>query len=238
MKVSILFLTLCLMLVGCGREASKKEVSETTGKGLPSFKEGKGLSLSEETRQCIGLEIAEVSERKLAGRITTEVQVYQTASNSVHAIGLIGGEQSKLLQPGQSVSLATKDGKGSNGKLVRVDEQVQSASGQVELIVEIPGTEREYARGTFLTATFDAAKEENVTVIPRSALLRAAEGNFVYVVNGDHLTRTAVKAGVESGDFLEITDGLYSGDKVAVKPVQTLWLTELRFVKGGAACAD
>lgn len=238
MKVAILLLTLCLALVGCGRESSKNEAGETTGKGLPSFKEGKGLSLSEETRRFIGLEIAEVSERKLAGRVTTEVQVYQSASNSVHAIGLISCEQAKLLQPGQSAALATKDGKSGDGKLIRVDEQIQSASGQVELIVEIPRMEKEYARGTFLTATFSAAKEENVTVIPRSALLRAAEGDFVYVVNGDHLTRTAVKIGADSGDFVEIMDGLYSGDKVAVKPVQTLWLTELRFVKGGAACAD
>ena len=238
MKTTILLLPLFLALIGCGHESSKKETSEATGKGLPSFKEGKGLSLSEETRRFIGLEIAEVSERKLAGRVTTEVQVYQNTSNSVHAIGLISREQAKLLQPSQSVSLATKDGKASDGKLIRVDEQVQSASGQVELIVEIPGTERDYARGTFLTATFNAAKEENVTVIPRSALLRAAEGDFVYAVNGDHLTRTAVKAGVESGDLVEITDGLYSGDKVAIKSVQTLWLTELRFVKGGAACAD
>lgn len=238
MKITILLLSLCLALIGCGREPSKKEAGETTGKGLPSFKEGKGLSLSEETRRFIGLEIAEVSERKLAGRVTTEVQVYQSASNSVHAIGLLSREQVKLLQPGQSAFLATKDGKSSDGKLIRVDEQIQSASGQAELIVEIPGTEKEYARGTFLTATFKAAKEDNVTVIPRSALLRAAEGDFVYVVNGDHLARTAVKAGIESGDFIEITDGLYSGDKVVVKPVQTLWLTELRFVKGGAACAD
>ena len=106
------------------------------------------------------------------------------------------------------------------------------------MIVELPGTEKEYAQGTVLTATFKAAEGENVTVIPRSALLRAAEGDFVYVVNGDHLTRTAVKTGVESGDVIEVTDGLYTGDKVAVKPVQTLWLTELRFVKGGAACSD
>jgi hypothetical protein len=238
MKISVLILPLCLALSGCGREPSKKGAGETTGKGLPSYKEGKGLSLSQETRQCIGLEITEVSERKLAGRVTSEVQVYQIASNSVYATGLISREEAKLLRPGQSASFATKNGKSSEGKLIRVDEQGQSASGQAELIVEIPGTEREYPRGTFLGATFSAAKEETATVIPRSALLRAAEGDFVYVVNGDHLTRTAVKAGVESGDFVEITDGLYSGDKVAVKPVQTLWLTELRFVKGGAACAD
>lgn len=238
MRTTILHLPLCLALIGCGREASKKEAGEMAGKDLPSFKEGKGLSLSEETRRFIGLEIAEVSERKLTGQVTTDVQIYQSESNAVKAIGLTSPEQAKLLRPGQSVTLATKDGSASDGKLIRIDEQVQSASGQVELIVEIPGTEKEYARGTSLAATFNTAKEESVTVMPRSGLLRAAEGDFVYTVNGDHLTRTAVKVGAESGDLVEITDGLYSGDKVAVKPVQTLWLTELRFVKGGAACAD
>ncbi len=39
-------------------------------------------------------------------------------------------------------------------------------------------------------------------MIPHSALLRAAEGDFVYVVNGNHLTRTAVKAGADAGDFM------------------------------------
>jgi hypothetical protein len=222
-----------LALIGCDKSAVKPE---SAAKDLPSYKEGKGLSLPAETRLSIGLEIAEVSERKLAGHVTTEIQVYQISAGLVHAAGLISLEEAKLVQSGQSVAMATKDGQSSNGKLIRVDGQGQSASGQAELIVEIPGTEKEYPRGTFLTATFSAAKVETGTVIPCSALLRAAEGNFVYVMNGDHLTRTEVKAGIESADFVEIMDGLYSGDKVVVKPVQTLWLTELRFVKGGAAC--
>ncbi len=235
MKNTILLLPFCLALIGCAKSEHKPE---STAKELPSYKEGKGLSLSEETRRFIGLEITEVSERKLAGRVTTEVQIYQTDTNSVRASGLISREQSGQLRPGQSVSLETKSGTPVDGKLIRLDEQSQSASGRVELIVELPGTEKEYAQGTVLTATFNTAERDSVTVIPRSALLRAAEGDFVYAVNGDRLTRTAVKVGVESGDVIEITDGLYSGDKVAVKPVQTLWLTELRFVKGGAACAD
>ena len=235
MKATMLCLLICLTVIGCGKPAGK---TESAAKDLPSYKEGKGLWLPEETRRFIGLEIAEVAERKLAGQVVAEVQVYQNGPKSAYASGLIRQEQAKLLQPGQSASLESKGGKTSEGKLIRIDEQMQAASGQAELVVEIPGTEGEHARGTFLTATFKAAKEEAVTVVPRSALLRAAEGDFVYVVNGDHLTRTAVKVGAESGDFVEIADGLYSGDKVAVKPVQTLWLTESRFVKGGAACAD
>lgn len=235
MKSALLMSLMGVLLAGCGKPVEK---AETATKDLPSYKEGKGLWLPTETRQSIGLEIAEVSERKLAGQVTTEVQVYQTDANAVQAMGLISREQAKLLKPGQAVALATKDGQAVTGKLIRVDEQIQAASGQAELLVEISGTGKEYGRGTFLTATFNAAKAETVTVIPRSARLRTAEGDFVYVVNGDHLTHTAVKSGVESDDFIEITDGLYAGDKVAVKPVQTLWLTELRFVKGGAACSD
>ena len=226
-------LSICLALIGCDKSAV---TPQSEAKDLPSYKEGKGLLLPAATRQSIGLEIAEVSERKLAGHVTTEVQVYQNSANLVHADGLISDEDAKVLQSGQAVALATKDGRSSNGKLIRVDGQGRSAGGQAELIVEIAGTEHEYPRGTSLTATFSTATGETGTVIPCSALLRAAEGNFVYVMNGEHLTRTEVKAGVESDDFVEIIDGLYSGDKVAVKPVQTLWLTELRFVKGGAAC--
>lgn len=235
MKITFWLSLIALVLAGCGRPAEKADM---TAKDLPSYKEGKGLWLPPETRQSIGLEIADVSERKLAGQMTTEVQVYQTTGNAVQAMGLIRREQARLLQPGQAVALATQDSHSVTGKLIRVDEQSQADSGQAELLVEIPGTEKEYGQGTFLRATFNAAKAETVTVIPRSALLRTAEGDFVYVVNGDHLTHTAVKSGVESDDFIEITDGLYAGDKVAVKPVQTLWLTELRFVKGGAACSD
>jgi multidrug efflux pump subunit AcrA (membrane-fusion protein) len=72
-----------------------------------------------------------------------------------------------------------------------------------------------------------------VLAVPRSALLDAATGTFVYVVNGDHYLRTPVKTEARSADFVEITDGLYAGDVVVVSPVEQLWLAELRLTKGG-----
>ena len=236
---SFIFGTLLFVaLAGCGRQAPKTELHEQVTKDLPAFKEGKGLWLPEATRQFIGLEIVEVSERQLVRQIAAAVQVYETATNSVYASGLVSREHAPLLTPGQKVSLETKDRKLLAGKLARLDEQIQSATGQAEVVIGIPGAQKELPVGTTLTATFTIVKEETVTTVPRSALVRAAEGDFVYVVNGERLTRTAVTPGGEFGGFVEIKDGLYTGDRVAVKPVQTLWLTELRFVKGGAACAD
>ena len=70
--------------------------------------------------------------------------------------------------------------------------------------------------------------------VPRSALLRTVEGWFVYTKSGDRLIRAAVKVGVMNDEFAEITDGLYAGDIVALKPVMKLWLAELQAIRGGA----
>ena len=233
----ILATILLVALAGCGRETAKKG-KEPVAKDVPSFKEGKGLWLPEATRQFIGLEVVEVSERKLAPQLAAEIQVYEATEHGIHASGVVSRDQARLLKPGQRVSLETKEHRSLEGRLSRLDEQVQSATGQAEVLIEIPASQKEITVGTRFTATFASGKEESVTTIPRSALVRAAEGDFVYVVNGERLSRTAVVVGAEFGDLVEIKDGLYSGDKVAIKPAQTLWLTELRFVKGGAACAD
>jgi multidrug efflux pump subunit AcrA (membrane-fusion protein) len=66
--------------------------------------------------------------------------------------------------------------------------------------------------------------------------LRAVDGTFVYAVNGDSYFRTAVKVGAESESMVEITDGLLAGDAVVTKPVDVLWLIELRATKGGGGC--
>ena len=63
--------------------------------------------------------------------------------------------------------------------------------------------------------------------------MRAADGTFVYTINGNAYFRTAVKIGAEAEGFVEVTDGLLSGDVVVTKPVEKLWLIELRATKGG-----
>jgi multidrug efflux pump subunit AcrA (membrane-fusion protein) len=72
-----------------------------------------------------------------------------------------------------------------------------------------------------------------VTVVPREALLRTAEGVFVYVANGPAYLRTPVVTGAEDGSHVGIVDGLYAGDVVVTRAVEALWLIELRATKGG-----
>jgi hypothetical protein len=229
----IFLLSLCsLAFAGCHRSTEKTE----SAKELPSFKEGKGLSLPAETSKFIGLQTIEVSERSLTPQVTTEVQVYRTSAGAAYASGFISAEHADELKAGDPATLSAKNSLPLTGKITRVEDPAKTATGQAEVLIEIPTGDRTLQTGTSFTATFASAKSETVIVIPRAALLRAAEGDFVFVVNGEHFLRTPVKVGMERDDAVEITDGLYAGDKVAVQPVQSLWLTELRFVKGGAGC--
>ena len=75
-----------------------------------------------------------------------------------------------------------------------------------------------------------------MTAIPQAALLTTAEGTFVYAKNDEFFLRTSVKVGARSGDHVEITDGLYTGDEIVTTPVMALWLAELQVLRGGKAC--
>ena len=224
----------CVALAGCGPEPAKKDAKNAGAKDLPSFKEGKGLLLSEETRKSIGLELAEVSERNLNRRLAVEVQVYEATTGAVwRASGLVSKRQAEWLHPGQAVSLSSKDGQTMEGKLAGVAGQTQAVAGQTELLFEMPAGGSRGAPGDFFTATMTATNQEAATTVPVAALLRSAQGDFVYVANGERLLRTAVAVGGETDGFVQITDGLYAGDRVAVKPVEMLWLTELRLATAG-----
>ncbi len=110
----------------------------------------------------------------------------------------------------------------------------KEAVNSVEAILQIPDPRKTLKVGEFVSGSvMESGAEETVLTIPRSAVLETAIGKFAFVQNGDYLLRTAITTGAESTDYAEITNGIYAGDVVATKPVETLYLIELRATKGG-----
>ena len=107
------------------------------------------------------------------------------------------------------------------------------ALGETEIVIGVSNATAALKPGEFVPARINLPRDAAVAAVPESALLRTSEGAFVYAVNGDAYFRTAVKIGATAEGFIEITDGLLSGDAVVTKPVETLWLIELRATKGG-----
>lgn len=224
-----------LLLAGCNPKSSDLAAIPGTMIVGPEFSPNKGLFVPEDTRRSLGLKIVEVGEHHLVGTLDLSLRIYEKAGESVLASGLVGPEQVKSLKVGQVLQVRTVDGQNTTAKITAIEGKTQKATGSVEVLVEMPQSTG-FTVGSFVTATTAMGEGETVTTVPRSALVQATDGYFVYTVSGKHFARTPVKIGVLGGDQAEIREGLYSGDQVVAEPAMSLWMIELAAVKGGQAC--
>jgi hypothetical protein len=241
---------LALALAGCGHKEGDghdhgKDDGHGHGKESPSgasFKAGKGVIVTEETKKLLGVEVADVTERKLPNQIRFTVQVFGEKHHhllnpqdhsgcDVHGSGFLATNTAAAVKAGQPVQLLKDANRPLGGVVLAVQKAL--ALGESEIVIGISNATAALKDGEFVPARISVPRDESGAAIPQSALLRTSEGSFVYAVNGDAYFRTAVKTGVEADGWIEITDGLLAGDQVVTKPVQTLWLIELRAVKGG-----
>ena len=244
------------LLVGCGhkegdghdhgKEAEHgKDDNHGHGEESPSgasFKAGKGVIVTQETKKLLGVEVADVADRKMPNQIRFTVQVFGEKHRhllnpqdhtgcDVHGSGFLSMNTAATVKAGQPVQLLKETNSPLGGVVLAVQKAL--ALGESEVVIGISNATAALKSGEFVPARISVPRDESVAAIPQSALLRTSEGSFVYAVNGDAYFRTAVKTGVEADGWVEITDGQLAGDQVVTKPVQTLWLIELRATKGG-----
>ena len=232
-------LSTTLLLAGCG-QTDDPGLNSSAAQHAPavgiSYSVKDGLLISAETAKFIGLETAEVSERPIATTREISGRIFRVATtNEPHALAsaLIPASEAALLRSGLvSVQLPSSP----VAKILQLDSGGAGQSGLVEAILQLDDPEHKLTDGAFVTARFAVGDTNSVIVIPTAALFRTVAGDFVYLENGAHFARAAVKPGHTDGEFTEVTDGLFAGDKVVIRPVMTLWLTELHNVNGGDAC--
>jgi hypothetical protein len=243
-------LVLAATLTSCQKQSAEHAKTgegkfEGTGDTV-QLKEGHGLALHPKVKANINLKVAEVGEEKIAPEFKTDLHVIQgadglrqvalTPAALTEANGWLPAEKAAHIKPGQEVALRVNSFGGATlekGVVKRVEKSPYATLGDFEIVVE---TAAPLATGTRLIATFRAEAGDAVPAVPRSALLRTAEGWFVYAVNENFYLRTAVKVGAMNNELVEITDGLYAGDQIVTSPVNDLWMAELQILRGGKAC--
>ena len=202
-----------------GKEAKGDEHGAGEKAGV-AFKEGRGLQLSPEIIKALGLTTVEATDRPLTAVVNIGAQVFATKPQ-VLATASMSKEEAEQFEK-QSFTGA---------KIIRIDRTATSATRLVDVIFELDRTPPPQL-GDFVSLAL-SSEPVSVLAVPRSAVLDAAAGSFVYVLNGEFYLRTMVMLGARSAEHVAITDGLYSGDVVVVSPVDQLWLAELRLTKGG-----
>jgi len=231
---------------GCGSHARIQAHNEEHADEGILFNATKGLNVPKNTADFIGLKIVDVEEQKTTGTLRISAQVYRptttgkqnTESLPALASGFLHSAEAERLKVGQSVTLETKTETTLAGKIIALDLQLEKVHGQIEVILEIDDPQKSLAPGNSVNVVVPTGTEGIIVSVPRAALLRAAEGNFVYTVSGEHLVRSEVKVGDASNEDVEIKEGLYAGDQIVSHPVMTLWMAELQSIRGGASCAD
>jgi hypothetical protein len=241
-------------LAGCGHKEGDKHdhAKEKTGEeghghdggaeSGASFKAGSGIILTEETRKILGVEVIDVTEQKLPKEVRFSVQVFGEKHHhdlvsqdhsgcDVHGSALVSSQDAAVVKAGLPVQILKTTNALVNGVVLSVQKAL--ALGESEIIIGVSNAATVLKPGEFVSASITLPREEFVAVVPDSAVLRTAEGTFVYAVNGRAYLRTAVTLGSQANGLVEITDGLLAGDQIVTKPVETLWLIELRATKGG-----
>lgn len=255
-------LGIAFILAGCGKKAGgdhsghshdaeqpKATAHEEHAQEGATFAEGKGLSIPKETAAFIGLRVADIEENQVNGSFKFTATVYRTSSGAQlasttkvsarvsWASGFVHSAQGTKLTKGQKVTALFGDARMA-ANVAEINTPFGTNANQIELLVAIEDESRKLNVGDSLSILVESSEEHSSVTIPKTALLRTAEGTFAYTVSGEHYVRTPIKIGVAAGDKIEVTDGLYTGDQVVVAPVMSLWMAELQAIRGGKACAD
>ena len=232
------------VLVGCGHdhgEADGHDHEEESPSGA-SFKVDRGVMLTDETRKILDVEVVDVAERTLPNQIRFTIQVFGEKHHhlinpedhtgcDVHGSAFLSEETAAPVKTGQPVDVIKDTNNPLGGVVLAVQKAL--ALGESEIVIGISNAATALKPGEFVPARINIPRDKPVPAIPQPALLRTSDGTFVYTVNGDACLRRAVKVGGEADGWVEIADGLLAGERVVTRPVQTLWLIELRATRGG-----
>lgn len=224
--------------------ASQSKPAEGHGNEPWSFKEGRGITLSEVARRATAISMAPVESAEIIPeRNGIAAQIYRSGAESADqktaAASLwVPSSDAATLSVGQTVAL-TRDQSDFPATVTAVKAAPQ-AGAPFEVLLSVKDDEAKLRVGDFLQARLgqDDAKGREATTIPASAVVESVRGNFVYAANGGAFLRTPVVIGSRQGDRIEIVDGLFEGDEIVTAGASNLWMIELQAVNGGKGCAD
>lgn len=116
-------------------------------------------------------------------------------------------------------ALLTKIG---SGKLLAVDNQIDTTTGTVRLRAQFDNKNNELFPNQFVNTRLLVNTQQNATLIPTSAIQHNGSTSFVYVISSDNTAHmTTVKPGVEDSGMAAV-DGVSPGDQVATSSFEKL----------------
>ncbi len=127
-------------------------------------------------------------------------------------------------QHGIPVFITREDGTGNlgQGKLVFIDNTVNTATGTVMLKAEVPNKSVQLWPGQYVGVTVQLTVQPNAVVVPSTAIQSSEQGNFVYAVVKDTAVVLPVTVNRQIGDLAVISSGLNGGERIITRVSRNL----------------
>ncbi|WP_084187049.1 MdtA/MuxA family multidrug efflux RND transporter periplasmic adaptor subunit [Andreprevotia chitinilytica] len=127
----------------------------------------------------------------------------------------------KQLNDGQTLAIDAYDRaqttKLASGKLLTVDNQIDTTTGTVKLKAVFPNEDGTLFPNQFVNVRLLVETLHNATILPTAAVQRGAQGTFVFVVGADtSVSAQPVTLGPVDGDNVVIQSGVKPGDVVVI----------------------
>ena len=111
----------------------------------------------------------------------------------------------------------------SQGKLVAVDNQIDTATGTIRLKAQFDNKDHALFPNQFVNVRMTVDTLHNVTIIPSSSIQRGMPGTFVYVVKEDKTVSVRpLKLGPSEAEKVAVLEGLKPGEQVVVDGIDKL----------------
>ena len=154
---------------------------------------------------------------------SSELLTLQTVSPQ-RAVFTVPERYASALKRGQGVSfqVAAIPGRTFEATVDFVDPVVALPGRTITVKAQAPNPGGVLQAGMFIEARLETAVRANATVIPEESVSPTATGAFVWVVQGDKVTRREVELGVRTPGFVEVRRGIDTGDRVVVGGLERL----------------
>jgi multidrug efflux system membrane fusion protein len=122
------------------------------------------------------------------------------------------------------VSITREDGSGhlDQGKLVFIDNAVNTVTGTVMFKAGLPNKQEQLWPGQYVGVTLQLALQQDAVVVPQSAVLTGQQGNYVYVVTNGVAQPQNIKVDRQIGDLAVISAGLKGDEKIVTEVPRNL----------------
>lgn len=109
-----------------------------------------------------------------------------------------------------------------SAKVLRVSPIVDATSGTFKVTLSIPNRDAQLKAGMFTKVELKFDTHHNVLTVPYNALLNQDNRYTLYIINDEQAERREVTLGYRDGEYVEITSGVTTGEKIVIRGQQNL----------------